>query len=80
MTCARVMRFEGRNGVARFKGDFIELSEEVGNSNEGAFTRSFQKLRKLKFDGQKFRKNGIPEVIPNFLHQANGWTGYHADR
>jgi len=68
--------FEGRNGLARFKGDFIELSEEVGNSSEGAFTRSFQKLRKLKFDGQKFRKDGIPEVITNFLHQANGWPKY----
>ena len=72
--------FEGRNGLARFKGDIIELSEEVGSSSEGAFRRSFQEIRTLKYDGSKFVKDGVPEIINNFLHQAKEWPGYLTDR
>ena len=72
--------FEGRNGMARLKGDVIEVAEEKGNSDDGAFRRGFHEVRRLKFVGRKFVKQGMPEVITNFLHQRDGWPKYLVER
>lgn len=80
--CVPVMlaQFKGRNGLARLKGNVIEISEETGASGESAFTKSFQKLQRLRFDGRQFVKHGTPELMPNFLHQPDGWPEYLVER